>query len=595
VVAGLVAIVGLVPLGVATLALRHPRWYPVGDLAMTELRVRDVGSAHPPLVGLPGRINAFGQRGSHPGPISFWSLAPVYRLLGSSSWALAASTAVLNLIALGSAVALAARRAGPRVALGTAAGLALLAHAYGPATLTQPWNPYLPIVWWVVFLLAVWSALCGDLPLLPVAVWAGTFCLQTHISYAGLVAGIGAAAAVALAAAAWRARDSATRRRRLVWGSASAAMLAVLWLPVAVEQATNSPGNLAIISENFSHPDRPATGLEAGADIWLTKLDLGGLATGDQAMSGSPLPGLALLAAWGTAAVVAWRRHDRNLTCLHAVVAGALVLGLVSASRILGQPIYYLVLWMWGTTVVAAMATAWTAVVAGRDAAARRGGSARAVAMVRTGATTAAAAAMIAGAGALTLDAAAAEPPVASMSRVVGLLAQDTLGAIESGTVPGGGPDGRYVLRWDDLELPAGHADGLLLELERSGIDVGIDEAQGLLGGDHRVMPPDHATAVLTFVEGPNALARWRDDPTAVEVASAAPTRADAAEFGRLLRETDATLRAGGLGELAGRLEAGNMWGVLVDERLPAGVLPPLMRMVDLGLPSAVFVSPVVR
>jgi hypothetical protein len=592
VVLALVLVVGVMPLVAAVLALRRPQWYPVGDLAMTELRVRDVGSAHPPLVGLPGRINAFGQRGSHPGPLSFWALAPVYRLFGSSSWALTASTAVLNVVALGTAVAIAARRAGPRVALGTAAGLALLAHAYGAETLTQPWNPYLPIVWWVVFLLAVWSVLCDDLPLLPVAVVVGTLCLQTHVSYAGLVAGMGAGAGVALAVTAWKRREPARRRPVLVWGGLSAGLLTVLWLPVAVQQVTNSPGNLAIIGESFSRPTRGPIGVAQGAEIWLTRLDLGGLLIARQALDGSPLPGLALLAAWAVAAVVAWRRHDRSLVRLHAVVGGALVLGLVSASRILGQPIYYLVLWMWGTTIVAAVATAWTAVVAALDTAARRGVRGRTLAMLRARATAAAAVVMLAGAAALTLDAASAEPPAASVSRVIGLLAQDTIGAIEAGTAPGGGPDGRYLLRWEDLELPQGHADGLLLELERHGLSVGVDDAHSLLDGDHRVMRPSDATAVVTFVEGANALARWRDDPTAVEVASAAPTPADAAEFDRLQRESSATLRADGLDVLADRLDVGNMWGVLVDERLPARVLPPLMRMVELGLPAAMFIAP---
>ena len=46
-----------------------------------------------PLIGLPGRIGTLAQQGSHPGPLSFYSLAPFYRLFGSSSWALEAATA----------------------------------------------------------------------------------------------------------------------------------------------------------------------------------------------------------------------------------------------------------------------------------------------------------------------------------------------------------------------------------------------------------------------------------------------------------------------------------------------------------------------
>ena len=55
VIAFLVALLAL-PLVVALVALRHPHWYPLLDMAQTEIRVRDVTSAHPPLIGLAGRI-----------------------------------------------------------------------------------------------------------------------------------------------------------------------------------------------------------------------------------------------------------------------------------------------------------------------------------------------------------------------------------------------------------------------------------------------------------------------------------------------------------------------------------------------------------
>ena len=86
--AGLIVLVtvGLgVPLLVAVIALAQRRWYPVLDLAMTEFRIRDVGSRQTPLIGLPGRIGEFPDQGSHPGPFNFWLLAPGYRLFGSSA------------------------------------------------------------------------------------------------------------------------------------------------------------------------------------------------------------------------------------------------------------------------------------------------------------------------------------------------------------------------------------------------------------------------------------------------------------------------------------------------------------------------------
>ena len=78
-------LVGL-PLIVAVARLHGRPWHPVLDLAMTEFRVRDVFTRHTPLIGLPGRIGTFPDQGSHPGPLSFYALAPAYRLFGSSAF-----------------------------------------------------------------------------------------------------------------------------------------------------------------------------------------------------------------------------------------------------------------------------------------------------------------------------------------------------------------------------------------------------------------------------------------------------------------------------------------------------------------------------
>ena len=153
-----------VPLGVALAVLRSPRWYPLLDMAQTELRVRDVASSHPPLIGLAGRIGTFAQQGSHPGPLSFWALWPFYEIFGANSWALEAAGVALNLLAVGLALWLAYRRGGPALLLGVGTALALLTRALGAEVLTQPWNPYIPIMWWFAFLLAVWSVACDDLP-----------------------------------------------------------------------------------------------------------------------------------------------------------------------------------------------------------------------------------------------------------------------------------------------------------------------------------------------------------------------------------------------------------------------------------------------
>ncbi len=62
-------------------SVEYPPGSPVLDLAVTGFRVRDFGTRQTPLIGLPGRIGELPDQGSHPGPLSFWSLAPGYRIM----------------------------------------------------------------------------------------------------------------------------------------------------------------------------------------------------------------------------------------------------------------------------------------------------------------------------------------------------------------------------------------------------------------------------------------------------------------------------------------------------------------------------------
>ena len=132
------------PLLSALADLARSSWFPVLDLAMTEFRVRDAFGGDTPLIGLPGRIGEYPNQGSHPGPLSFYLLAPLYRLLGSTSWALEAATVAIHVAAIATALSIGQRRAGWRGVLGVAALLAVAISGYGQLLLTQPWNPVPP-------------------------------------------------------------------------------------------------------------------------------------------------------------------------------------------------------------------------------------------------------------------------------------------------------------------------------------------------------------------------------------------------------------------------------------------------------------------
>jgi hypothetical protein len=521
-VAGLTAVAGVIPLVVALAVVREPRWYPQMDLALTEMLVRRVGTGDPPLVGLIGRIYAFGQRGSHPGPISFWLIWPVYRLFGATSWALQVGAASLNVLAIGTAIWIGGRRGGRVAALGIAAVVTILALTYGTDTLTQPWNPYLPLLWWVVFLLAAWSVLCDDVALLPVAVFAGSLCLQTHVPYLGLVLGISAVVVAVLAVGLRRGRAEPGSARRLArWVVLSLALLAVLWLPPLVEQATSHPGNAAVIVDAFANPDSEPAGLgRATVETWLSYLDVPALVGHGTvnpvlARRESVVPGLVLLAVWGGAAAWSWRaRLGRQVLMLHLVVGVALALGLMSISRIVGGLLSWVVLWAWGTTALVLVALAWTAAVTAerflppsrRDRARAGGGAVLAAVLV-----TAAVAFVFQG----------AHTGVDSMaeSRTLSHVVPDTVAGLESGELPGTGHRGHYVLRWNRGALADGPPYGLLLELERQGFDVGTLERRGPNEVPYTWRVPDDTTVYIDYVTGHDGVLRWQGTPGAVEVA----------------------------------------------------------------------------
>lgn len=610
---GGLAVVGLfvllvAPLVVALAALRRPQWFPILDLAMTELRVRDVGTAETPLIGLPGRIGVFAQRqGSHPGPLSFWMLAPGYRLAGATAWAMEVGSVLIHAVAVALALVAAHRRGGARVVLGLAVVLAVLMRGYGPGILTEPWNPYLPLLWWVVMLVAVWSVLDGDLVFLPVATFAGTVCAQTHAPYVGLVGGMGA---LAVAGALWSTRSAGSHdppagssrtgsRRAWSWIVGSAVLGAVLWGGPVLDQLTVEPGNVTLLVEHFGDPPEEAVGLSTGVEMVLLHLDPWRLATGQdaatgslvdasQAPAGSLAPGVAVLVAWVVAAVAAWRLRHRLLIRLHLAVGVALALAVVSISRIFGQLWYYLMIWAWGITALVLLATGWTAAAA----LARRIAPDRRPTWSRVGAVALTALVAVTSM-VFAVEATDAEVPALPLSRTMAELTPPTLDALAAREGAGGQDDARYLATWSDTLYIGAQGITLVNELARHGTDVGVIVPWSVSVGRHRVRAPEDATAVIHLANGEANLARWRAKPGVDEVATVDPrTPSQQEEYRRLRAEVIDDLEGSGLGELVADVDF-NLFAVAIDARVSLASQDAMTRMLDLGLPTSVFVGPV--
>ena len=602
-VPGLTAVVVL-PLVVALSALSTPRWFPLLDLAQTEMRVRDVGTRHTPLVGLVGRLASDGVQGSHPGPLSFWALAPVYRLLGSTAWSLLLGVVLLNTAAVALTIWVARRRGGAVVALGFAAGLSVLLHLYGTRVLTEPWNPYMPVLWWTLTLVALWAVLCDDLAMLPVAVFAASFCMQTHISYVGLVGGLTALAAGAFVVRWVHVRHDRDARRRLAgWSALAVGLAVVLWLPTIIDQISGDPGNASIVIDHFRNPDDEPIGLARGAELFAVELNPWRLVAGDQAISGSRIPALVLLGAWAaavalTVALPRARAGRSTVLRLHLVTGAALLLGFVSATRILGFLWFYLALWAWSMTLLVLIGIVWSCTLAVR---ARRlpapepepvpaapGLRHRPVAVAGIGAL---AAVLVGWSAWFALDARDAEPSHASHSELLGEFTAATRAAIDAGEVAGGGPGGRYLVTWTDGVHLGASGYGLVNELERAGYDAGVAAPFGPGARQHRVVDPDEATAEVHISFGPD-IPVWDARPDVERILYVdRRTPEQLRDYERARTEAIEGLQRAGLDDMAPLVDTAP-FQLYFDEHVPDDVRHDVQVITLISQPAAVFVGP---
>ena len=321
-------------------------------MAQTELRIRDVWSSHPPLIGLPGRIGSFSRQGSHPGPISFWLLSPFYRLFGASAWAMDAAAVCLNLLVVGATLWLARRRGGVLLLARLRGGPRVLLSYYGPEILTLAWNPYMPVLWFLLFVLAVWSVLCDDWGLLPVVVLAGTFCAQTHISYVALVGGLVARwCSPGWCGASGRRPGRARRRTSGAGRDRGRRRRGRTWIPPVVQELNELRRATSRLLWRLLHRTRPSrrSAIRQGARRLPRAPQPVAPALAADAVTGVGGPRGSSSSARGSS--VRWsaiRLPDPGADrTRRACSPDALVLGLLSIARIFGFVWYYLMLWAW--------------------------------------------------------------------------------------------------------------------------------------------------------------------------------------------------------------------------------------------------------
>ena len=565
---------GLFVIGLVALARR--RWVPMLDDAVVEWSVRDVFSRHPPLLSIASRIGRLQQLGHHPGPLQFYLMAPVYRVLGSSSWALQASVAAVNVLAIAVGTWIASRigRNGVVVAVTMFAALVL---GLGFDRLFDPFPAFSAPMWFATFLLAGWAVLEGRNVGLPVLAFAGSFCAQTHIGYLGIVGVLGAFVL------GWAL---VTRRAGLKLWLVTAAMAGlVLWLPPLREQLTHSPGNLSQIWLSFRHPQSGIVGFARGARLLLAHLDPGWMARGAPIARGvgsgpstiEMLPGVVLLLAW-LAGVSQWKQRPRSLLHLDLLIAVATIAAWVSIARIAGDPLYYLTLWGWVVQTAMLVSVGWTVLVLVTP---RRLASTWLRATI--GVT------IVALICVAISRAASVEEPGPWISRPLARIMSATTARLAE-TAPGARAQSKYLVTITDPDNLGGAGPAMVNELERSGFRAGMLPPFRSTMGPRRTLTAQDATAEIHIAVGPD-VAKWRGRKDARMIAFVDPRDASQRrEWDRLDHQVRQSLRRAHLEALIPVAESSRL-GAMLDPRTPSDVVAELRRLIVLGQPMAVFVT----
>ena len=441
---------------------------PGGDIALIELRTRDVG-AHTPLLGSYGRYG-FNQ----PGALWFYALALPYRVLGSRYAGMQLGVIALNIAAIVTSIAIARRRGGVVAMLVVTALLGVLVHGLGGEWLADPWEPHALTLLCVALLFLTWDAAMGGRVSLVAAVAVAVLLAEAQASLVLF------AVAMVIVAVVGSIRAGAPRLSLAIAG----VIVALAAIPPLLALLQHETGNLADLVSSMRHPPAPTLGLPDGWRAvavelshrapWLgwdqplepftTTVDVGGVFV-------VPV-GLVLFSIVGVLVV---RQHSKA-TGLFVVVAVGTVAAVVSLARLLGPLFFWIPEWTRALGFGAGVAVVWGAyelVVARRPV---RWLEPAAVGVLTT--------VTVVGALLCTVDAWRAEPTPNPSVEAVHRLARAALPQVRSGASLITAANDPTQLLGSDPGSPT-----LALDLERGGADVVVDASLEDHYGTHRAAP----------------------------------------------------------------------------------------------------------
>jgi len=202
---------------------------------------------------LAGPYSHFGFR--HPGPMYSYLVAPLYWLTGHDTASLPWTNILIVLATVTGILYVARDMGGQAGLLVCAALLSVYLKFLSVFVLILPWNPFFTIVPYLLTVLLLAAIAAGKLRYLPVAVLSASFVVQSHLAYVGVVAVPALLLIVWAIVREWRKsvpERSPERRRSKAILLVSLGLALLLWMPIAIEQASTTPGNLTRIVTFFA-------------------------------------------------------------------------------------------------------------------------------------------------------------------------------------------------------------------------------------------------------------------------------------------------------------------------------------------------------
>lgn len=354
-IVALIAICAALPFALtAIVVLARPDTFALrGDSAVIELAVRNAAEFAQHL----GPYSRFGW--THPGPLWFYALVPIYVLGGETAASLLASVEFLNAVCCVLIVLAAARRrVGP--AVGAAAAVLIFTLTAPSAVFAEIWNPYATVLPALLFLVLLARAADGSALFLLGALIVGSFLVQTHLGTAlpvfACVIAVVLFIAVSRASRFLRRLRSSwprIRRSRALAGLAAGAVLVAVWIPPLQDQLRGTR-NLTAIARFLKAAHKIGTGHTAVQGVVLIErlavppswsIDMVSVLR-PPPVSAGVLCGLCGFVLVNVAiGVVARRRGARTATYIAALAVLLVPLGIAAVVQIDGNLHNYLIVW----------------------------------------------------------------------------------------------------------------------------------------------------------------------------------------------------------------------------------------------------------